>query len=90
LLSSKAFVAAHDIVRGSKSGINQSVGKHKSGSSGPSGMMVWPDKMALLTLGGGNGAVIENGWQDQRGKDAEGKLGKGPQSKDTVPKRFKQ
>ena len=41
-------------------------------------MMVWPDKMALLTLGGGNGAVIENGWQGQRGKDAEEELGKAP------------
>jgi hypothetical protein len=26
-------------------------------------MPVWPDKMALFTLGGGNGAVIEKGWQ---------------------------
>jgi hypothetical protein len=32
--------------------------------------MVWPDKMALLTLGGGNGAVIENGWQGKSGASA--------------------
>jgi len=37
--------------------------------STPSIKSVSPDKMALLTLGDGNGAVIENGWQGERGEN---------------------
>jgi hypothetical protein len=35
--------------------------------------------MAVLTLGGGYGAAIKNGRQDERGYKAQGKLSKGPQ-----------
>src|SRR5262245_8489091 len=52
----------------------------------PSRMEVWPDKMALLTLGGGYGAAIENGRQDG-GENAQGKLSKGPQPRqDQAPR----
>jgi hypothetical protein len=35
--------------------------------------------MALLTLGGGNGTVVKNGWQEEkRYDDAQGELQKGP------------
>jgi hypothetical protein len=39
-------------------------------------MKVWPDKMALLTLGGRYGAAIKNERQDERGENAQGKLTK--------------
>src|SRR5262249_45595269 len=52
----------------------------------PSRMEVWPDKMALLTLGGGYGAATENGRQDG-GENAQGKLSKGPQPRqDQAPR----
>jgi hypothetical protein len=38
----------------------------------PSRMKVWPVKMAFLTLGGGYGAAIKNGRQDERGENAQG------------------
>jgi len=33
-----------------------------------------PDKMAVMTLGGGYGAAIKNWRQDRREKKAQGKL----------------
>jgi hypothetical protein len=42
--------------------------------------------MALLTIGGEYVAGIENGWQDGRDENAQGKLNKGPQSKNTGTK----
>ena len=54
-------------------------------------MQVWPDKMAPLTLGGEYGAATESGRQEeQRGDNAQSKLRKGPQFKDTVPESSKQ
>ena len=43
--------------------------------------------MALLTLGGGYGAVIENGWQGERGENAEGTLRKRPQTRQDQTRR---
>jgi hypothetical protein len=40
----------------------------------PSRVKVMPDKMAVMTLGGGYGAAIKNWRQDRRGKKAQGKL----------------
>jgi hypothetical protein len=35
--------------------------------------------MALLTLGGGNGTVVKNGWQEEKcGDSAQGEFYKGP------------
>ena len=42
--------------------------------------------MALFTLGGGYGAVIENGRQEEYAESAQGKPHEGPQSKNTSAK----
>src|SRR5262245_9488078 len=53
-------------------------GTQDFGSCAPSRTEAWPDKIAVLTLGGGNGAGIRNGWQDKSGADAQEKDRKGP------------
>ena len=40
-------------------------------------MMVSPDKMPFLTLGGGYGAAIKNGRQEERGESPQRKPTKG-------------
>jgi len=57
--------------------------RRQSGSFDPSRMKVYPGKMALLSQGGGYGAIIENGRQDGRGEEAQGRLCNGPQTKNT-------
>ncbi len=53
--------------------------------SPPSRMKVPPAKMSLFTLGGRYGRARENGRQEERGENAQGRPGKGPQIKDSVP-----